>query len=243
LAIVKRGLKVDRVVDVRKAPRVSVNKLGEYLTATPARRKRIIHDAKYPSTFMVARYTVAENAIADWICSGGADELLLDQAIATLRNGEPASNFARSRRDCCVTAIANAARLGEQLQLPTGRVTYVRSNKASPLLFGDLGVSVRPEVLIYTGQGEGRRLGGIKLYFSKQHPLTQQSAGYITTLLWQSLVIRSAHDLLLLDHNQIKLVDVFAGTVFTLPKSHKQRLKEIAAACEEIAERWDAVKR
>jgi hypothetical protein len=94
-----------------------------------------------------------------------------------------------------------------------------------------------------TNQGAGRRLGGIKLYFSKQYPLSRQSADYITTLLWQSLVIRSAKDLLLLDHNQIKLVDVFAGEVFTLPKAHKQRLKEVAAACEEIEQRWEAVKR
>ncbi len=239
---------MDRVVETRKQPRISVNKLGEYLVATPARRKRIIHDAKFPSTFMVARYKVAENAIADWICTGGTDELLLAQAMAVLRSGEPASSFARSRRDCCVSAIANAAQLRRALQLPTGHVTYVRTNSAVSLPLGELSVSIRPEILIYTcpgetNQGGGRRLGGIKLYFSKQHPFSRQSADYITTLLYQGLLIRSAKDLLLLDHNQIKLVDIFAGEVFTLPKAHKQRLREVTAACEEISERWDAVKR
>jgi hypothetical protein len=39
------------------------------------------------------------------------------------------------------------------------------------------------------------------------------------------------------------VVDVFAGEVFTLPKAHKQRLKEIAAACDEIGDRWQAIKR
>lgn len=68
---------MDRVVEARQEPCISVNKLGEYLTATPARRRRIVHDAKYPSTFMVARYTTAENTIADWICSGCADDLML----------------------------------------------------------------------------------------------------------------------------------------------------------------------
>ena len=234
---------MDRVVETRKDPRISVNKLGEYLTAPPARRKRIIHDAKFPSTFMVSRYTAAENAIADWICTGGTDELLLAQAIAALRSGEPRSSFARSRRDCCVTAIANAARLADKLQLPSGRVAYVRTNSATPLSLGDLTVSVRPEVLIYTGSGEQRRLGGIKLYFSKQHPLNQQAADYITTLLWQSLVVRSAKDLLLLDHDQIKVVDVLAGEVYVLARAHKKRLKDISAACEEIAGRWETIRR
>ncbi len=218
---------MDRVAETRKLPRISVNKLGEYLVATLARRKRIIHDAKFPSTFMLARYTAAENAIADWVCSGGTDELLLAQAMAQLRNGEPTSTFARSRRDCCVSAIANAAQLRDQLQLPTGRVTYVRTNSATPLSFGELLVSVRPEVLLYSGhggtgqgttnQGEGRRLGGIKLYFSKQHPLTRQSADYITTLLWQSLAIRAAKDLITIDLNQIKLVESLPARSLRFP--------------------------
>jgi hypothetical protein len=235
---------MDRVVETRKEPRISVNKQGEYLTASPARRRRIVHDAKFPTTFMVARYTSAENAIADWICTGGTDDVLLAQAMATLNNAEPGSRFARSRRDSCLEAISHASELRQRLALPsTDRVTYVRTNSAIPLEFDDVKVSVRPEVLLYTGEGERRQLGGIKLYFSKQHPLTQQGADYITTLLWQSLVIRSAHDLVRLNHDQIKLVDVFAGEVFTLPKAHKQRLKEVAAACEEISQRWDAVKR
>jgi hypothetical protein len=113
--------------------------------------------------------------------------------------------------------------------------------------FEEVRVSIRPEVLIYTGGNEDeegeRRLGGIKLYMSKTYPLNQQSADYISTLLWQALVVRSAQELLLLNHDQIKVVDVFAGEVFTLPKAHRQRLKEIAAACDEIQDRWSAIHR
>jgi hypothetical protein len=238
---------MDCVVEARKEPRISVNKLGEYLTATPARRRRIVHDAKYPSTFMVARYTTAENAIADWICSGCADDLMLAQAMATLAQAEPGSQFSRVRRDCCLQAIDRAGELRDRLNLPSGRVSYVRTNTTIPVEFDEVTVSIRPEVLLYTGgsdEDEGeRRLGGIKLYLSKQYPLNEQSADYVTTLLWQALVVRSAQELLLLTHDQIKVVDVFAGEVFTLPRAHKQRLKEIAAACDEIHDRWAAIKR
>lgn len=240
---------MDRVVEVRKNPRISVNKLGEYMLATPARRRRIVHDAKYPSTFMVARYTAAESAIADWICTGCTDDVLLAQAMARLSAGEPGSSFTKSRRDSCLEALLLAGNLRDRLELPEGRqVSLVRNTAAIPLEFEEVTISVRPEVLIYTGRDdgidrEGRRLGGIKLYFSKVHPLSQQSADFISTLLWQALVVRSAHELLLLDHDQIKVVDVFAGEVFSLPKTHKQRLKEIGAACGEIRDRWDATKR
>lgn len=239
---------MDRVVEARKTPRISVNKLGEYLTATPARRRRIVHDAKFPSAFMVARYTAAENAIADWICTGCTDDLMLAQAMATLENAEPGSRFSRIRRDCCLQALDRAGDLRERLNLPTDSVSYVRTNTAIPVMFDEVTVSIRPEVLIYTrgttnNGDQQRRLAGVKLYLSKQFPLNQQSADYVTTLLWRSLVVRSAQELLLLNHQQIKMVDVFAGEVYTLPKAHKQRLKEIAAACSEIQDRWEAIKR
>lgn len=235
---------MDRVVEARKEPRISVNKLGEYLTATPARRRRILHDAKYPSAFMVMRYTVAENAIADWICSGCADDLMLAQALATLAQAEPGSQFSRVRRDCCLQAIDRAGDLRDRLTLPTGPVSYVRTNRSIPVEFNEVTVSIRPEVLIYTDGQEGERhLGGIKLYLSKQHPLNVRSADYIATLLWQSLVVRSSQELLLLNHEQIKVVDVFAGEVFTLPMAYKQRLKDIADACSEIQDLWPMIKR
>jgi hypothetical protein len=238
---------MDRVVEARKEPRISINKLGEYLTATPARRRRIVHDAKYPSTFMVARYTAAENAIADWVCSGCVDDVMLAQAMATLAQAEPGSRFSRVRRDCCLQALDHAGDLRERLALPTSHVSYVRSNTAIPLEFGQVTVNIRPEILLYIGESSDaagpHRLGGIKLYLSKQHPLNQPTADTITTLLGQSLQVRSAQELLPLDLDQIKVVDVFAGKVFTLPKAHKQRLKDIATACDEIRDRWQAIKR
>ena len=48
---------------VRQAPRISVNKLGEYMTATPLRRRRIVLDQKRPKTFIFARYREPQDAI------------------------------------------------------------------------------------------------------------------------------------------------------------------------------------
>ena len=168
--------------------------------------------------------------------------------MATLSNAEPGSQFSRVRRDCCLQALDRAGELRNRLNLPNGQVSYVRTNVAVPVQFEEVTVSVRPEVLLYRGTGstdtdENRRLGGVKLYLSKQYPLNQPSADTITTILWQALTIRSAHELVPLDHDQIKVVDIFAGEVYSLPQARKQRLKEIAAACAEIHDRWAAIKR
>lgn len=46
-------------------PRLSVNKLAEYLEASSTRRKKIVFDAKYPEKFIVTRYKEAREAIVN----------------------------------------------------------------------------------------------------------------------------------------------------------------------------------
>lgn len=42
-------------------PRISVNKLGEYLVVGPGRRNKILYDAKFPSDFL-------RTLPKDWLC-------------------------------------------------------------------------------------------------------------------------------------------------------------------------------
>jgi hypothetical protein len=64
------------MADIRENPCVSVNKLGQYLTATPALRKRIIHAQKNPPDPQYLRYPEAAQAIVEFLC-GGRDEVIL----------------------------------------------------------------------------------------------------------------------------------------------------------------------
>jgi hypothetical protein len=41
---------------VRRTPRISANKLGEYLIAPASRRRRIIVDQKHPHAYITSRY-------------------------------------------------------------------------------------------------------------------------------------------------------------------------------------------
>ncbi len=40
---------------VRDTPRISLNKLGEYMTASPSRRRSIVRDQKRPKDAIVAQ--------------------------------------------------------------------------------------------------------------------------------------------------------------------------------------------
>jgi hypothetical protein len=67
--------------DQPKPPRLSVNKLGEYMTAKAGRQYKILHDAKYPQDFIVAHYKDAAEAIAKAIVDGLQDLSVLEKAI------------------------------------------------------------------------------------------------------------------------------------------------------------------
>lgn len=70
---------------IRTSPRISVNKLGEYLLAAPARRQEIIRDQKFPPVFKSARYRVASAVVCDFLASGASDWSALTAAASSLR--------------------------------------------------------------------------------------------------------------------------------------------------------------
>ena len=76
------------MAEIRENPCVSVNKLGQYLTATPALRKRIIHAQKNPVDPQYLRYPEAAQAIVEFLC-GGRDEVILRYHQRRMLNATP----------------------------------------------------------------------------------------------------------------------------------------------------------
>lgn len=62
---------------MRAVPRISLNKLGEYMNASASRRKRIIAEQREPKTFIVARYTDAMDVICDYFQDDSRDDEIL----------------------------------------------------------------------------------------------------------------------------------------------------------------------
>src|SRR5437764_14394224 len=72
----------------RVEPRISVNKLGEYMVAKAGRRRTIVSDQKHPKDFIVARYTAVYDAIARCLVNGG-DPMVIREAMAKLYQSTP----------------------------------------------------------------------------------------------------------------------------------------------------------
>lgn len=217
-------------------PRISVNKLGEYLVqADSARRRRIIQDQKQPIGRIVSAYREARDAIVQ-VLSGAGGPTLLQRAtqLAGDRSGTPKA----------VTNRLNSALALEKFvdvlnALPDG-VVYVAPPRRPPaLVIAGVDVSVAPDLLVHGAGASGPTVGALKLHFPKddERALGANGSQFVAVLLHRWLLAnpvgarRAAPDLCL-------SVDVFRQTVHCAPRAQQRRLERIEDGCEEIAARW-----
>lgn len=224
------------MTEIRENPSVSVNKLGQYLTATPALRKRIIHDQKNPPDPQYLRYPEAAQAIVEFLC-GGRDEVILRYHQRRLLNAEPESDFDAHRMALCAEALQRFLESSNELAL-TNAVASPAAAELPPLELAGVTVKVRPEIILRSVDRHGQmRSGVLKLYFAKHKPLNEKAGEYIATVLQrfaeQHLTQRGP-----VDHRLVRVFDVFAGKVFVAPKAQQRRMGDLHLACEEISALW-----
>jgi hypothetical protein len=224
----------------RKKPRISINKLSEYLVAPAARRRKLLNDQKYPHTFIVNTYDDAQEAAVAFFAKDRNEEILLTK-IDELVNRKPANDKEANDAKLCITALKLLAKAATGITLPADFVLKAGPNSAQRLNIAKVEVSVRPEIIIRGTYRKQKFVGAIKLYIGKTNPLTEDSGEYVSTVLHQYLEEIVAKDDEKVDPKYCFVIDIFREKIYTAPRSHKQRRKDVVAACEEIAVRWEGI--
>jgi hypothetical protein len=219
------------------APRISINQLATYLVSTPTQRRRIIQTAKTPPTFLVNWYDFARQAINQFVTGGMADESILVNESMRLLRQTPSSDYEETRLRTNAQAIDSFLDCYDQIEL-AGHTLQVNPNSASRLVVQGVEISVRPE-FVSTGNHRGQSVcGGVKLYFSKDDPLTDVSAPYITAVLMQHVQAHHQPHSHTTRHASCIVVDVFARCVHSAPRATTRRFDDIDVACQEVALWW-----
>lgn len=216
-------------------PKISLNKLGEYLTATPSRRRRIVQDQQDPKAFIAARYGDARDAIVSFLASGMTEAGELLCTAKRLRSDATGSDFARQDRVASADAIENFLEVADQIEIEDLAVIPAESTSSEPMQIAGVNVSVRPDAYL-KDPITGDIIGVIKLHFPKTTPLNNVSAKYVATALKVFLAKQKGAQFA--DHKKCYVVDVSTQTATCASKSHKKNMNDIAAACEEIRARW-----
>jgi hypothetical protein len=63
-------------------PRLSANQVADYLSANATNRRRILSDAKYPSTLILVRYDDARSAVTAHMAANGGKKNILSDALS-----------------------------------------------------------------------------------------------------------------------------------------------------------------
>lgn len=220
----------------RPQARISLNKLAEYMVASPRRRRSIITDQKRPPAFKTARYTEAYAAITAYLVGRAEDDSILRDAIGRLQSSTPATEWEEQRIADCIEAIEAVAEM-DGFSFLSGVDLRLVAQGSSKLIVGGITVSIRPEIeTVATGRDGSTTLGAIKLYISKRTPLNSRTGDYATTLLHQymSSIGDSAP-------RRCVMLDVFAQSTFEAPQHFTNRRRDIEAACSEIRIAWPEV--
>lgn len=201
------------------------------MSATAARRRRIIEDQIAPKDFIAARYSDARESIVNCI-SGKISEDELAQIAENLRNKEYDSKFTSQDKNLSADAIDGFLEISDQIP---DYYTFekVPANEKSTLEISGVDVSIRPDVLIKNDNNEV--VGALKLHFPKSNPLTPVSGEYVATVLKTFVQEVTSTPV---DHKLCIVVDVPSSNVFPAPKAGKKRMIDIEAACEEINAQW-----
>ncbi len=220
---------------MRSEPRISLNKLAEYIFARPGRQQTIIRDQKRPSDFIVARYHWAEEAIKNFILRPQQNSL--QNAIAAISTLEHSSDWSKQNADLCQDALIHFMTLKDRLVFD-GFTPVLGSDSAPKMIVSGVNVSVRPEILL--SDNAKNIVGALKLYINKSNPLTDESGKYISTVLYRYLaeVVSSENCVV---PGLCVVVDVFGQTVHIAPKTYKRSMVDINCACQNIAILWPAL--
>jgi hypothetical protein len=221
-------------------PKISLNKLAEYLTATPMRRRRIVLDQQDPKAFLAARYIDSRAVIVEALSSRRDDPNFLNERALDLRLDDSGSKFSCDDRMASANAIDCFAECLGGLDLRGLIATPVEPNFSAAMAISGVRISIRPDLIISNAES-GEIVGAIKLNFSKSTPLCSEAMDYVGVIL--RTYMESSGDGCSVDSRRCYVVDVQSKRVGNSPRATKRRMQDVEAACDEIFARWTGVGR
>jgi len=220
---------------INKNPRISLNKLAEYLEANATRRRQIIYDAKYPVDVKGVRYNAVKDVIFPYLINH-RDKTLLKDALDKFSKKKVTTTWQTSDRDLSVE-ILNAL-IYNDLTILKDCVLSECENENKLLAVKGVGISVRPDIIVTKTIKGITNKGAIKLHTSKTFPLNENSQKIVTGILHQYV---STHMLKSGEVSNPKLCisfDLFTSQLVCATGSFKSAMNRVELSCEEIALRW-----
>lgn len=222
-------------------PRISVNKLAEYMGAKAARQRQILRDQKYPTDYKGMYYREAAEAISSCLASNGENIQVLERVVAKLEQSSPENIGTQRRIAANIDALENFQLMLDDV-FPLAGEPSLASNIAPKLTYFNVDVSVRPDILLKASSKNGSPLlGAIKLHFPKTFSLDDDAAAIVSAVTQEWF--KSCYPDDGVPSGQIcYVIDIGTRRVCKGAKSTVARLKDVQASCQNIVGVWPTIK-
>lgn len=221
-------------------PRISVNKLAEFIGARPGRQRQILRDQKYPGDFKGMYYKEATEAVATCLGSNLENTEVLDRAIRLLEQRTSDKIGTQRRISANIDALESFKLMLDDIDF-RGASPSLGPNSAPQLTIRNVIVSIRPEIMLSGKEKSGAPLvGALKLHFPTTFALEETTAGYVSALTQEwCKANRSTNGQTYGPYCPV--IDVGSRRMYPGVKATARRLQEVEAACRNITDLWPGI--
>ena len=218
-------------------PRVSINPLIEFMSASDRRKLRIVKDQKFPSTIRVAPYSIARYAIRNFV-KEDFDYHRLIAAIEKLQKRDQSTQWRRQDTSNSIIALRHFMDMNFPTQMSRIKCTFAKS-VIKDCYMNDVLVTISPDLIMKWEIDGIKYIGAVKFRLS-QKPIDYSSGRNAAALLAHYLETSIAQSDEVVDNKHCLFVDVFAENVIPAPQDKSVSIKEISKACDEYSKLWRA---
>jgi len=218
-------------------PYITVNKLAEYMLATPTRRRQIIKSLKEDKDFRKLYYAEVKNTLPGFFRSG-YDHSKIDTAIKRIEKKKGTTSWDDTDNPNSILAL-ECLKIAILPDLSNYEIV-TNIGKLQDLNLKGVNISIKPE--IYLKHKESDKIGAIKAHIAKTKTSQLDSTGlqYAATIIkcgFMSLGYSEAE----IDNRGCISIDIFQKSFDVAPRAYKRNLGALEASCEEISARWATI--
>jgi len=239
LSSFNQKLKIAMGMNKIDQPKMTVNKLGEFLTTTsPKRQRSILETLKYPKEhkFAFTGYNEARKAIKDYVLNNFDEQVILD-CISDFENKD--DNDKDNFTDSTIKALTIVL---ESNNLSDSGYTFLPYKGKNPKLnIHGVEVSVYPDFIVHSETSRADYIGAAKIHLSKLGHFGEEGGKYISTMIYDFADKHVNKNGRTLRSTNCLSYDVFTDSLVESPKSIVRRWQDIEAGCKNIVAIWDSI--
>jgi len=225
---------------VVESPKVHGRYLSDYMNSSERARRTIIRGCKYPPIAKLLQHHIAKSFITAFLKKDDRQKDDLTGEAERLRNMMADSPFDRDLFDNNADFLNAYAEVFSADQLPSAEISPIPDAFKVNLN----GVDVNPDLrlgLQRTMNNNRVRTGLLTIRYAKGKALPTETGLWQSSLLFGCRKMLDVEDESAAEKKLCVTLDAFTGELIAAPGDALSRFKNMEAACQSIAERWDSV--